>query len=131
MAKKIKVIIAFLALLSALSLGFLIWMVAKSDPNENPWLNLSIFYAAVLCLSIGLLTIAGFFVRQKLGVREFAAVHLKTAARQSALAGILIVCSLILQSFRLFSWLNSLILLLALISLEFYFLFNERKHLSN
>jgi hypothetical protein len=112
-------------------LGISAWLILYKTPEENAVTILGLFYVSTFGAVTALAALGGFLARRKFGAREFLTSQLKTSIRQGILIGILFSASLILQSFRLFSWTNSIILLVALISLEFYFLSNERKTFQN
>ena len=105
----------------------MIWLVTKTNPYQpQPFLYLGLFYLIAFTLSFSFAAVIGFFLRRRFGVRELAALHFTVSVRQAALIAVTAVASLVLQSFRLFSWINMGLLLLALIFLEFFFITNQK-----
>lgn len=113
------IILAWLAAIVAI-IGFML-IVWRLDPTAN-LANIILFYTDVTVLTLSLGTLAGFYLRKFLGQREFAFSHLKISVRQSLWFAIVVVVSLILQRHNLFSYLNSILLVLSLVFLESYFL---------
>jgi hypothetical protein len=112
-------ILAWVFLLaSALGLTFII---AKLDPSKLT--HTLLFYFDIFVLMYCLTLLAGFYMRQAFGVREFARAHMALAARQSLWFGLMLAISFLLLAFDLFTWLNAILLMLCLTFLESYFLF--------
>lgn len=104
--------------------GYVIWSV---DPTETNFIGFGLFYVTLFVAVLALATLLGFFARFVLLKKDLAFQAVKEAFRQSFLFGILIVSSLVLIDYRLFSWLNILCLALFLAFLEFLMLSLKKK----
>ncbi|HYE22228.1 MAG TPA: hypothetical protein VD998_01415 [Verrucomicrobiae bacterium] len=125
--QKVKLIVISLGILLVLSLAGLTYTILKLSPDQNGTVNIAIFYTLIFLISFCSATLIGFLLRRRFGVREFLTQHLRISIRQGLWLAILITCSFLLQSLRLFSWTNSLLLAGALIFLESFFLANDKK----
>ena len=93
--------------------------------------NVVIFYACSGTFTLTLTALILFFFRQRFGIREMVWRHLMVSVRQGFWVAAMLIIALILQSYNLFSWLNSIFLVFALTFLEIYFLYNERRTQAN
>jgi TRAP-type C4-dicarboxylate transport system permease large subunit len=117
-------LILLFLLLTSLVAG--IWVIYNLDPNVSVnnvfWFFLS--SGVFVSTSIALLL---YVFRQRFGVRELAHTHFTVSLRQGFLIGLCYIISLFLQSKGLFTWLNSIYLMVALIFLESFFIYNQRR----
>lgn len=125
MRNKFKIYSVFLVLITLFSALGLILIIRYLDPYQSAF-NIVIFYLSLLALVLSFTALAGFQVRQVLGQREHAGKDLRLSLRQAVWLSILIAGSLMLQSFGLFNFLNAIILILAFIFLESYFLYSNQ-----
>ena len=102
---------------------FIIWTV---NPEVTNWIGFLMFYFSLFLALAGTATIVGFVVRFIVFKEELIFRLVKEAFRQSFLFSALIIVSLILLAYDLFSWLNVLLLVIGLSALE-YFLLSWRK----
>jgi hypothetical protein len=108
-----------LAIVSALTFGL---VLSKLDPGSGSF-NLFCFYLNVFVLIGSVTFLVGYFFRQKFGMRELAWDHIKISVRQGIWFGLFISISFLLLANGLFTWWNGLLLIIALVFLESYFLF--------
>jgi len=78
------------------------------------------FYAVFLVFCFALATLSGLLFRRMFGQRELAGLYLKNSFRQALWLSLLATISLVLLSLRLFSWINSILLVLTFVFLESY-----------
>lgn len=112
-----------MALLSAAGTG---WLVYSLDPNEK-LTNIVLFYFSSGLFALFTFAFLLYSFRQRFGVREMAKRHFLVSLRQGALIAICFITGLILQAHGLFTWVNSLFLVGALLFLEIFFIYNSRK----
>lgn len=104
------------------SFGLILFYV---DPTKAGFWGLAAFYASMFFATCGTFTLMGFYLRVWFSKNEVLFSHVLPSFRQAILLSIVLCVSLILQSFRLLSWWNGVILVAACALLEFY-LRNER-----
>lgn len=104
-------LIAFSTFLAAFSLGSIINF---TDPTTGSWVTFTFFYASLFIFCLGLFTLIGLGLRQKLSPGHYVK-NLGNSFRQGFFVGFLIVFSfLLLSKSLLFWWVEaSLILFLA------------------
>jgi len=98
---------------------FIIWTV---NPEVTNWIGFLMFYFSLFLALAGTATIVGFVVRFIVFKEELIFRLVKEAFRQSFLFSALIIVSLILLAYDLFSWLNVLLLVIGLSALEYLLL---------
>lgn len=125
MTLKKYLLLMFLAtLICWLSFGVVVYFV---DPTLTNWFGFLIFYLSLFLSLVGSLSLLGFIVRFIVNKNEFAFKQVITAFRQSILFAFLVSAALFLQSYRLVSWWNFLILIILLTVIEFLFIARENK----
>lgn len=124
MKKTIKFYTAVLYAALIASILLLALIVSQLDPTSSLFAQF-LFYTDLFVFVLSLSTLFSFYLRKMIGQPEQVNNYLKTAFRQGIWFGILIVVSMILQSFGLFSLLNAVFLVIALVFLESYFLYNR------
>jgi len=104
------------------------WVVVINsiDPETTNLVGLLLFYASLFLAIVGASAILGFLVRFILLRQELVFRQVVRAFRQSFLFAAVIVASLILQSFQLFTWYNALFLIIGLTVLEFFLISYKR-----
>jgi hypothetical protein len=85
------------------------------------------FYASLFLGLLGIFSILGFLSRYFLGLRIMAFRQVKIAFRQGAMLALLLTGSLFLQGQRLLVWWNTLLFILLLSIIEYFFLTAEEK----
>lgn len=103
---------------------FTAWTI---DPFLTNWVGFFMFYFSLLLAIIGTSSILGFLIRFIALKKELAYYLVKEAFRQSFLFSGLIIISLMLLSKGLFSWINLLLLIVALSALEYFLLSYNKK----
>ncbi len=96
------------------------FVIRNIDPQQAGFLGFLFFYISLLFALVGTFSVAGFLVRVFLMKDRDIKKQLGISLRQSFLFAILIVGLLFLQSKRLLTWWNILLLILALTILEFF-----------
>lgn len=99
------------------------------NPEITNWVGFFLFYLSLFLALIGTAAIVGFLIRFALLKQELAFRLVTEAFRQSFLLAALIVISLLLLSYNLFSWLNLLLLVLGLSVLELFLISYQRKEI--
>lgn len=95
------------------------------NPFITNWLGFTFFYLSLFLSITGTAAILGFLIRFVGLKKELAFRSVKAAFRQSFLFAFLIIASLVLLSFDLFTWINVILLIICLSVLE-YFLINDK-----
>ncbi|MCK5319923.1 hypothetical protein KAJ61_00870 [Candidatus Parcubacteria bacterium] len=98
---------------------YVLWMI---NPVLTNWIGFVLFYSSLFLALIGTGAIFGFAVRFIALKKELAFRLVKESFRQSFLFALLIIISLILLSYNLFTWLNLILLIFGLSVLEFFML---------
>ena len=98
---------------------FIVWTV---NPEVTNWIGFLMFYSSLFLALVGTATIVGFVLRFIVFKEELIFRLVKEAFRQSFLFSGLIIVSLILLAYNLFSWLNVLLLVIGLSALEYFLL---------
>lgn len=123
MRNRLKAFNLLLGILLVLSAIGLVLILKFLDPFRS-WLSVVLFYLTLSIFAVSLATFTGFKIRDIFGQKEKAGYYFLISLRQALWFSILIISSLILQSFGLFNFLNAIILVLAFTFLESYFLYS-------
>jgi hypothetical protein len=107
-------LIAFSTFLAAFSVGSI---VNFTDPASSSWVTFGFFYASLFIFCLGLFTLVGLGLRQKLSPGHYV-VNLGNSFRQGFFVGLLIVASFVLLSKHLLFWWVELTLILFLAAVE-------------
>jgi hypothetical protein len=99
-----------------------IFIVLTVNPEITNWIGFSLFYFSLFLAIAGTASIVGFVFRFIIFREELIYRLVKIAWRQSFLFSLLIMVSLMLLAHNLFSWLNMLLLVIGLSTLEFFLL---------
>jgi hypothetical protein len=104
------------------SLCWIAWVltIVNTNPGQGGQPALLSFYISFFFALLGTLTLVGYFVRRYRSRNEQKYAHIRTAFRQGALAGVVVVAALLLQATRLASWWDILLLVLISSLLELY-----------
>lgn len=124
----LRTYIILMSIMSLLCWGACVSVLFLVNPEMTNWIGFSLFYSSLFLAIVGTAAIIGFFIRFVLLKQELAFRLVKEAFRQSFLIATLILISLILLSYGLFTWLNLLFLILGLTILEFFLLSYKDKY---
>lgn len=116
---------AYLITMSVFSLicwGVFIFILGLIDPFTTNWIGFLLFYLSLFLSLTGTAALVGFSIRFIAMKQELAHRLVKEAFRQSFLFAALITFSLFLLSKNLFNWINLLLLIICLSTLEFFLL---------
>lgn len=102
-------------------------VIWKIDPYSSGFLGLTFFYLILFLTLLGTLSLIGFLGRYIFLRKSVLFHHVGVSLRQAILFSLLITFSLLLQSHRLFTWWNGILLILSLTLLEFFFLSREAR----
>jgi hypothetical protein len=101
-------------------------VVQSINPETTNWIGFLLFYGSLFLAVVGTSALVGFCIRFVLLRKELVLRQVAVAFRQSFLFAVIIVGSLILQSFRMLTWYNALLLVVALTVLEFFLISYKR-----
>jgi len=121
---KFLLTIAIVFLMSAVSFYLI---VNRLDPFSGGQLPLALFYLTFFFLCTSAFTLLGYGIRLIFYRKEMYFIHLNLAVRQGVLLALLALFLLLFQSYRVMTWWDSLLLVIILILLEFYFISRDRK----
>jgi len=102
---------------------FVVWTV---NPGITNWIGFLLFYLSLFLALVGSAALVGFLIRFIGLKQELAFRSVKIAFRQSFLFAFLIIAILFLLAHGLFTWLNSMFLILGLSILEFFLISYSR-----
>jgi hypothetical protein len=114
--KRYLTIMSLMSFLCWLIWFYLLWLI---DPENTNFIGFFLFYFSLFLSLIGTSAIIGFLIKFVLLKKDLAFRIVKETFRQSFLFSLLIIVSLILLSFSLFTWLNLFFLIIALSILEY------------
>ncbi len=109
-------------------LAFLLVIFYMNPITTGP-LAVVFFYASLFLSLVGSFAIIGFALRRKFLQGELIFRQVAVTFRQAFLFGLLVVASLWMQKFKMLTWYNSVLLILAVAVLEFFFLSTKRKRI--
>jgi hypothetical protein len=90
--------------------------VLASSPES--WGSLAIFLFLVCWLSFSVFVLLGFYLRRMFGQPELLNKYFSIAVRQGIFLALILTASLVLASQGLFSWINAMFLVLAVVFFE-------------
>jgi len=125
MSLRAYLIVMGLATVVAASTFFLV--LFRVDPGTAGTFGFVLFYASLFMTVVGVLSMVGFTARVFMHRTELLSRLVYVAFRQSVLFALLITGSLLLRSAHLLTWWNSLIFIIVLSLVEFFFLSLEKK----
>lgn len=102
-------------------------VVVFVSPTESGPAGLMFFYASLGLALLGTNAIIGLLMRAKFNRLELVSRLAATSFRQGVWFSVAIICVLILQEFRILTWWIMLGVVLALVTLEFFFLSLKRR----
>lgn len=118
----IKAFIASVVFSSIMSLVAWILILVYIDPSKMEGWWLVLFYAILFLFFISFFLLLGLWGRKLMFGRRLNISAFMNSFRQATLFSLLLVGVLILQSFQLLAWWNGLLLVGAVVFLEFCFL---------
>ena len=116
-----------MVIFTIISWSLWIFIVSVIDPEVTNWIGFALFYFSLFLSLLGTAAITGFLIRFVAMKQELVFRLVRDAFRQSFLFSFMIVACLFLLSRDLFSWLNMLLLILALSIFEYLLLSYEKK----
>lgn len=100
-----------------------LWLVIfYMNPIGSGLTALLFFYVSLFLAVVGTFAVIGFALRSKILGKELIFNQVAVAFRQAFWFGVLAVVSLWLQSRGMLTWYNLILLILALVVIEFFFL---------
>jgi|APSaa5957512622_1039677.scaffolds.fasta_scaffold80286_2 hypothetical protein len=115
----------YLIVLSICTLvAWLAWFLVLllMNPFSGTILTLILFYITLALALIGTFSVVGYIFRAFIKHDELAYKHVNVASRQSVLLTLLVIITLVLQSFRVLMWWNLLLLIIATAFMELFFI---------
>jgi hypothetical protein len=91
------------------------------DPSEAKIFGALLFYMSLALGITGLASLIGFYLRILFSQNEVIFAHVTPSFRQGALISLCILILLVLQSFRLLTWWDILLVVLIVSLTEFFF----------
>lgn len=108
------------------SFGFFI-IIFNFDPNQADWVVFVLFYLTLFLAALGLLSLVGFWLRRLfIKDRMQSRLAISSSLRQGLIMSLVVVIAMWLQSARLLTWWNTILLALAAAALEFVILLFRR-----
>ena len=103
-----------------------ILILLNINPTTTNWQGFLLFYLSLFFALVSLLTLVGFFIRNKFFSNKPIFTQAEISFRHSVLFSIIAIGTLILQGMKMLNWQNALLLVVGVVILEFYFLNQER-----
>lgn len=97
-------------------------IIFNTNPQEGGNLIIFLFFASLFFALWGSFTLIDFYLRLFISKNEIYYANINIALREGFLFALVVLILLILKIVNLFNFGNLLLLILAMISLEFYFL---------
>lgn len=103
---------------------FVIFMI---DPATAGILGFGFFYLSLFLSLAGTMSVFGLLFRMKFGKEEPVFRTVTVSFRQATMLGLLVIGGLILKSVKLLAWWNIVLLVLAVLILESFFISYQRR----
>jgi len=103
-----------------------IFVLKYTNPNHAGWMGFFLFYLSLFVSLVGTFSIFGIAIRSLMKKEEVIYKKIDVSSRQSIILSLLIIISLILQSQRLMTWWNFLILLSLMSFIEIFFISHRK-----
>jgi len=97
-------------------------VIFYTNPYHSNWLGFGFFYLSLFVSLVGTFSIFGFLIRWVFKRQDIIYKQINVSSRQAIIFSLLIIISLIMQSQRLMTWWNFLILLALVSLLEIFFI---------
>lgn len=117
--KKYLLLMFFSTLFCLTAFVFVLYYI---EPNQAGIIGFVFFYSSLFLFLVGLFSIIGIFARLLFNKDMLIYKHVNTASRQAILYAALIVICFLMQSQRLLTWWNALILIFTISIVEIFFL---------
>ncbi len=92
------------------------------DPTNAGLLGFVLFYLSLFFGLVGLFSLIGFYFRRWRARNEIIFAHIGISFRQGVLLAVILVGSLLLQSFKMLNWWTAILFVTSVVLLEFYFM---------
>ena len=107
--------------------GAFIMVVFNVDPDVSGATGFILFYLTLLLALTGTISLIGLFVRRAIDRKQLVVRQVALSFRQAISFSILIIALIYLQSQRLLTWWNLLLLMAALTVLEFFLISYKKR----
>lgn len=108
------------------SFGFFV-IIFNFDPNQANWRVFALFYLTLFLGSLGALSLLGFWLRRLFKQERVQnRLLISNSLRQGLIMSLVVVLAMWMQSARLLTWWNTVLLALAAAALEFVILLFRR-----
>ncbi|MDO8669611.1 MAG: hypothetical protein Q7K65_04935 [Candidatus Buchananbacteria bacterium] len=113
----------------ATGLFWIVWLavIIQIDPFEADFFGFALFYLTLLFSLLGTFFLASFAFRKIFNKFSMEYSIVGTSFRQSFFFALLVVSLLILQGLKMLNILNTLLLIAAIVVLEFFFLSYKKR----
>lgn len=118
---KTKLYLFLFFCLTLFSFGFFILILSNINPYESDILTISMFFVSLFIFISGILTLIGFYIRVKMSNNEVFFANFKPSLRQAVLFSLALMGILILQTLKVLTWWDALMLSLSILLIELYF----------
>lgn len=122
----LKRYLTFIAVGTGISwLAWLLVLLRVSPDQVGGW-GIALFFISLFMALWGTFSLLGMVVRFLFLKQEIIYYQVVNSYRQGAFAGLILVLILLLQSLRILSWWNALLLVIGLSVFEYYFLSKQK-----
>lgn len=125
---KTRLYLFVLFCITLFSLGFFILMLFNTNPYNSDIFTVSMFFVSLFIFITGIITLIGFYVRVKMSNNEVFYANFKPSLRQALLFALAIVGIFVLNSLKVLTWWDGIMLALSILLVEMYF---QNKLISN
>lgn len=94
-------------------------IIFNIDPESSGWIWKLLFYASLFLSFSGLLSVIGFAVRAKINKNHLAFHSVQNSFRQAFIISLFLIALLFLGAQKMFSWLNTGLLLILSLAAEY------------
>lgn len=115
-----RVYFGLILFLSIIAWIIVVAIILKTDPNNLDIKYFVLFFSSLLIGFVGFFTFLGYFVRRKV-LKNISQTHLVESIRQGILLSLAGVGLLLLQTAKVLNWWDGILLVCAILLLEFYF----------
>ena len=105
--------------MAAVAWGFVLYYI---DPYSSGVIGLTLFYTTLFFMLVGIFTIIGFKIRQRLLNNELVYILVGMSFRQAIWLSIICIGLLLMQGARILSWWDAALLVVSVFLLEAYFI---------
>lgn len=123
----IKQLLIVVSIATIIFWGVWFSVLAQTDPTSGDVLNFVLFYLTLFFAVLGTFFLASFGYRKMFNKFSMEYSIVGTSFRQSFFMGLLVISLLLLQGIRMLNIFNALILVAAVVVVEFFFLNLKRR----